>query len=340
MYKELLALLPRYAWKTMAEIPGRKLLSRHLASAYKDVAERTLEVKNPRIAKGKGRNNREWDGAALKVGIAILSTQLASEAIRVLGPRQRRMSVALETKVDKSCGAAKPRSRVLDVSHDENGVLCRQRSSRGYTPSHRATFEQIDGSSSDRRILDSAKTCNSHVGSGGKRRCSSVGKSEHLVESWMLASIPPRKCHCLCVEVRSAAGTRTQPKENRRVLSLVLLFFVVGSKGGVEILEMRTSCGSLLARAACARPPTRAIMKLRSTFRTGAALRATRTSHAARQPASSPFCALGRPEPQQQPKPRSSKVPQWKSDFPNFRCFLIVIYPYVSARFVAWMARV
>jgi hypothetical protein len=81
-------------------------------------------------------------------------------------------------------------------------------------------------------------------------------------------------------------------------------------------------------------------MKLRSTFSTGAALRATRTSHAARQPASSPFCALGRPEPQQQPKPRSSKVPQWKSDFPNFRCFLIVIYPYVSARFVAWMARV
>jgi len=132
MYKELLALLPRYAWKTMAEIPGRKLLSRHLASAYKDVAERTLEVKNPRIAKGKGRSNREWDGAALKVGIAILSTQLASEAIRVLGPRQRRMSVALETKVDKSCGAAKPRSRVLDVSHDENGVLCRQRPSRGY----------------------------------------------------------------------------------------------------------------------------------------------------------------------------------------------------------------
>jgi len=206
--------------------------------------------------------------------------------------------------------------------------------------SHRATFEQIDGSSSDRRILDSAKTCNSHVGSGGKRRCSSVGKSEHLVESWMLASIPPRKCHCLCVEVRSAAGTRTQPKENRRVLSLVLLFFVVGSEGGVEILEKRTSCGSLLARAACARPPTRTIMKLRSTFSTGAALRATRTSHAARQPASSPFCALGRPEPQQQPKPRSSKVPQWKSDFPNFRCFLIVIYPYVSARFVAWMARV
>jgi hypothetical protein len=30
MCKQLLALLPRYAWKNMAEIPGRNLLSRHL----------------------------------------------------------------------------------------------------------------------------------------------------------------------------------------------------------------------------------------------------------------------------------------------------------------------
>jgi hypothetical protein len=45
MCKQLLALLPRYAWKNMAEIPGRKPLSRHLTSAYNAVDEKTLEVK-------------------------------------------------------------------------------------------------------------------------------------------------------------------------------------------------------------------------------------------------------------------------------------------------------
>jgi hypothetical protein len=29
-------------------------------------------------------------------------------------------------------------------------------------------------------------------------------------------TLPPRICHCLCVEVISAAGTRTRPKERRR----------------------------------------------------------------------------------------------------------------------------
>ena len=83
----------------MAETPGKKNLSRHLTSAYKAVAERTLEVKNTRIAKGKGRSDKEWDGAALKVGMARLSTQLVSEAVRALGPQQRRVAVELETKV-------------------------------------------------------------------------------------------------------------------------------------------------------------------------------------------------------------------------------------------------
>ena len=70
----------------MAEIPGRKSLFRHLTSAYKAVAERTLEVKTTRIAKGKGRSDKEWDDAALKVGMAILSMQLVPEAVQALGP--------------------------------------------------------------------------------------------------------------------------------------------------------------------------------------------------------------------------------------------------------------
>jgi hypothetical protein len=99
MYKQLLALLPRYAWNSIAEILGRKPLSRHLASASKAVAERTFEGINTRIAKGKGKSVKELDGAVLKAGLAMLSTQLVSEAVQALRPRQRRMVVALKTKV-------------------------------------------------------------------------------------------------------------------------------------------------------------------------------------------------------------------------------------------------
>jgi hypothetical protein len=81
MCKQLLALLPRYAWKNMAEIPGRKPLSKHLASACKTVAERTLEGKNTRIAKGKGRSDKELDGAALKLDMAMQSAHLVSNEI-------------------------------------------------------------------------------------------------------------------------------------------------------------------------------------------------------------------------------------------------------------------
>jgi hypothetical protein len=65
-------------------------------------------VKNARIAKGKGKSDKELDDAALKVRMAMLNMQLVSEAVRVLGFRQRRMSVALETKVAEqlSRGAA------------------------------------------------------------------------------------------------------------------------------------------------------------------------------------------------------------------------------------------
>jgi hypothetical protein len=90
----------------MAKIPGRKPLSRHFTSAYNAVAERTLEVKNARIAKGKEKNDKEWDDAALKVGMAMLSMQLVSEAVRALGPRQRRMSVARQVAGQLSRGAA------------------------------------------------------------------------------------------------------------------------------------------------------------------------------------------------------------------------------------------
>jgi hypothetical protein len=74
-------------------------------------------------------------------------------------------------------------------------------------------------------------------------------------------------------------------------------------------------------------------MKLRSRFSTGAALRATSTSQAARQPASSPFCELGRPEPQLQQKPRSGKVPQWKSDFSELSMFLKCYIPACECAF-------
>ena len=56
------------------------------SSPYKNVAERTLEVKNTRIAKGKGRSDKEWDdNAALNVGMANLSMQLLPEAVQALG---------------------------------------------------------------------------------------------------------------------------------------------------------------------------------------------------------------------------------------------------------------
>jgi hypothetical protein len=83
----------------MAEILGRNPLSGHLASASKAVAERTFEVKNTRIAKGKEKSDKERDGAVLTVGMAVLSMQLVSEAVRALGLRQRRIIVALEAKV-------------------------------------------------------------------------------------------------------------------------------------------------------------------------------------------------------------------------------------------------
>jgi hypothetical protein len=74
-------------------------------------------------------------------------------------------------------------------------------------------------------------------------------------------------------------------------------------------------------------------MKLRSTFSTGAALRATWTSQATRQTVSSPFCALGRPEPQLQPKPRSGKVPQVKNDFHELLMFLKCYIPVCKCAF-------
>jgi hypothetical protein len=151
--------------------------------------------------------------------------------------------------------------------------------------------------------------------------------------------IPPRKCQCLCRSKVRCRHQDTTKRKQARVSSQVFLFkrslWVLKE---VLRLKKRTPCGALLARTACARQPTGAIMKLRPTFSTGAALRSTWTSQAARQPASSPFWALGRPVAQLQPKPRSGKVPQWKSDFPIFRCFLNEIYPYASARFVALMS--
>jgi hypothetical protein len=57
--KQLLVLLPRFSWKTMAEIHGRIFFSKFLASADKTLTEITLKMKNTRIAKGKGRSDKE-----------------------------------------------------------------------------------------------------------------------------------------------------------------------------------------------------------------------------------------------------------------------------------------
>ena len=70
----------------------------------------------------------------------------------------------------------------------------------------------------------------------------------------------------------------------------------------------------------------------------GAALRATWTSQAARQTVSSPFCALGRPEPQLQPKPRSGKVPQVKSDFSELSMFFKFYIPVCECAFRSFNA--
>jgi hypothetical protein len=57
-----------------------------LTSAYKAVAERTLEVKNTRIAKGKGRSDKEWDDTALMVGMPMLSMQLIPKQFELSDP--------------------------------------------------------------------------------------------------------------------------------------------------------------------------------------------------------------------------------------------------------------
>ena len=138
----------------------------------------------------------------------------------------------------------------------------------------------------------------------------------------------------LCLSQVRCRLQDTTKRKQARVQSPVLLFKrSVWVLKEVLRLEKRTPCGALLARTACARPPTRTIMKLRSTFSTGAALRATWTSQAARQPASSSFCALGRPESQLQPKPRCGKVPQWRSDFSELSMFLKCYMPLCECAF-------
>ena len=227
-------------------------------------------------------------------------------------------------------------SRGTAVAHDENVVLdiCR---GQGFTPSYCVTFEQIEGSSSDRRILDSAKTCNSHLGSDGKKRCSSAGNRApgRILDVGVNTTKEMPLPLCLS-QVRCRLQDTTKRKQSRVSSSVLLFKRYLWVLKEVLRLEKRTPCGALLARTACARPPTRTIMKLRSTFSTGAALRATWTSQAARQPASSPFCALGRPEPQLQPKPRSGKVPQWKSHFSELSMFFKRYIPVCECAFLSF----
>jgi hypothetical protein len=220
MCKQLLALLPRYAWKNMVEIPGRKPLSRHLTSAYKAVAERTFEVKNTRIAKGKERSDKEWDDFALKVGMAMLSMQLVPEAVRALGPRRRRMAVALETKVvgQLSRRAAFWTSLTTKTTFYAEVKallpLIASHLNKSKTPLQIAAFWIVPRPATHMWVP---------VGKGAARQ----RVTEHLVESWMLASIPPRKCHCLCCR-RSKSGPLQAPghdkKKQARVPSSVLLF--------------------------------------------------------------------------------------------------------------------
>ena len=178
--------------------------------------------------------------------MAMLSMQLVPEAVRALGPRQRRMAVALESKVvgQLSRGAAFRTSLTtktafyaevkalipLIASHLNKSMAPHQIAASWIVP-RPATHMWVP------------------VEKGAARQL----VTEHLVESWMFASIPPRKCHVTQLPLSESksgplwAPGHDQKKTGACVIARALIqAFFVGSEGGVKIGE-ENPCGALLA---------------------------------------------------------------------------------------------
>lgn len=191
-------------------------------------------MKNTRIAKGKGRSDKEWDDVALKVGMAMLSMQLVPEAVRALGPRQRRMAVALETKVvgQLSRGAAFRTSLTTKTA-----FYAEVKALLPLIASH------LNKSKAPLQIAASwiVPRPATHMWVPVEKGAARQRVTEHLVESWMLASIPPRKCHSTASESKSGplrAPGHDQKKTGACVIVRALIqAFFVGSEGGVKIGE-------------------------------------------------------------------------------------------------------
>ena len=138
----------------------------------------------------------------------------------------------------------------------------------------------------------------------------------------------------LCLSQVRCRLQDTTKRKQARVLSSVLLFkrslWVLKE---VLRLEKRTPCGALLARTACARPPTRTIMKLRSTFSTGR--RCVLLGHPKPQ-GSRPAHPFVHWEGQNRSCSRSHEAARYRNGrviFLNFRCFFKYYTPVCECAF-------
>ena len=212
-------------------------------------------MKNTRIAKGKGRSDKEWDDVALKVGMAMLSMQLVPETVRALGPRQRRMAVALETKVvgQLSRGAAFRTSLTTKTA-----FYAEVKALLPLIASH------LNKSKAPHQIAASwiVPRPATHMWVPVEKGAARQRVTEHLVESWMLASIPPRKCHVTQLplslsQVRCGLQDTTKRKQARASSPVLLFKRSLWVLKEVLRLEKSTPCGALLAlTAVCLRKTT------------------------------------------------------------------------------------
>jgi hypothetical protein len=128
--------------------------------------------------------------------MAMISMRLVPEAVRALGPRQRRMAVALETKVVEqlSRGAAFRTSLTTKTAFNAEAKallpLIASLLSKSKDPL------QIAAS----WIVPRPAT---HMWVPVEKGAARQRVTEHLVESWVLASIPPRICHSTASESKS-----------------------------------------------------------------------------------------------------------------------------------------
>jgi hypothetical protein len=178
------------------------------------------------------------------------------------------------------------------------------------------------------------------VGKGAARQW--VNPSTFLVESWMLA----RQYHQgnATASVPKSGPLQAPGHDQKKagacviVRALIQALFV-GSEGGVEIGEENPLQGSACPYC-LPRPPTRIIMKLRSTLAPGR--RCVLLGHHKPQ-GSRPARPFVHWEGQNRSCSRSQEAARYRNGgviFPNFRCFLNVIYPYASARSLSLMSRV